>query len=304
MSNRSWFFASNGQQQGPYPEPQFRDLIARGTVNPQTLVWAEGMAGWQKAGEVPGLMAGASAPPAMPPGGGAVMDSGGAYGAHPVGYGGGSTLSVDFGIWDFAWRTIVYALGFCTVILIPWVFVWYVKWIVSCVRVPGRPNLSFTGNAMTLLPWFVGLVILYVLPALTGIQALGTLASIGLVVATWLLIRWQVANIASNAQPVGLSFSGSFWAYFGWNLLLAVSFLTIIGWAWVYTAQMRWYCRNIQGTRRAIVFNGTGLQFLWRTLVVGLLSGFIIPIPWLARWLMRWIASQTELVDRGAYQTA
>jgi hypothetical protein len=224
-------------------------------------------------------------------------------GGYEVGAG-GSTLSVDFGIWDFVWRTIVYLLGFCTVILIPWVFVWYVKWIVSCVRVPGRPNLSFTGNAMTLLPWFVGLVVLYALPPLTGIQALGTLASIGLLVATWLLIRWQLANIASNGQPLGLSFSGSFWAFFGWNLLLAVSFITIIGWAWVYTAQMRWYCRNVQGTRRAIVFKGTGLQFLWRTLVVGLLSGFIIPIPWLVRWLMRWIASQTELVDRGAYRPA
>ena len=28
MSN--WFFAANGQQQGPYPEAQFRDLIANG----------------------------------------------------------------------------------------------------------------------------------------------------------------------------------------------------------------------------------------------------------------------------------
>src|SRR5581483_3088180 len=117
---------------------------------------------------------------------------------------------------------------------IPWVLVWYLKWIVSCIRVPGRPNLSFTGNAITLLPWLVGLIVLYALPYITGIQALSTLASIGMIAATWLLIRWQVANIASNGQPLGLSFSGSFWVYFGWNLLLAVSFITIIGWAWVY----------------------------------------------------------------------
>ena len=37
MSN--WFFAANGQQQGPYPEAQFRDLIANGTVRADTLVW-------------------------------------------------------------------------------------------------------------------------------------------------------------------------------------------------------------------------------------------------------------------------
>ena len=28
MSDRSWFYASQGQQQGPYPEIQLRDLIA------------------------------------------------------------------------------------------------------------------------------------------------------------------------------------------------------------------------------------------------------------------------------------
>ena len=50
MSNRSWFYASSGQQQGPFVEDQLRDLIARGAVRADTLVWSEGMAGWQKAG--------------------------------------------------------------------------------------------------------------------------------------------------------------------------------------------------------------------------------------------------------------
>ena len=61
MADRSWFLAANGQQQGPYPEAQFRDLIARGAVNAQTLVWSEGMAGWMQAGEVPGLQSVATA---------------------------------------------------------------------------------------------------------------------------------------------------------------------------------------------------------------------------------------------------
>ena len=60
MQNRSWFYAAQGQQQGPYPEAQLRDLIARGMITPDTLVWSEGMAGWQKAGEIPGLMSGGS----------------------------------------------------------------------------------------------------------------------------------------------------------------------------------------------------------------------------------------------------
>ena len=70
MSNRSWFYASSGQQQGPYPETQLRDLITRGTVGADTLVWTEGMSGWQRAGDIPGLVPGGSAPPSVPyPGG-------------------------------------------------------------------------------------------------------------------------------------------------------------------------------------------------------------------------------------------
>jgi uncharacterized protein DUF4339 len=298
MSNRSWFFAANGQQQGPYPEAQFRDLIARGTVNAQTLVWSEGMAGWQKAGEVPGLMGGGGGSPPMVPPGGAVMDAGGGYGVAD------GAMSIDFGILEFTWRSIVYALGAATIILMPWTIVWYLKWIVSCVRVPGRPNLSFTGSAMTLVPWIAGLVVLEIVAVVSGIRILGTLVSIGTIVATWLFIRWQVANIASNGQPLGLSFSGSVWAYIGYNLLLAVSFITIIGWAWVYAAQARWFCRNVQGTRRMVVFKGTGLEILWRLIVVSLASSLIIPIPWMFRWMMRWMLSQTELVDRSAYANA
>lgn len=295
MSNRSWFFAANGQQQGPFPEAQFRDLIARGTVNAQTLVWSEGMAGWQKAGEVPGLMGGG--PPPMVPPGGAVMDAGGSYAV-------GGAMSIDFGILEFTWRSIVYALGAATIILMPWTIVWYLKWIVSCVRVPDRPNLSFTGNAMALVPWIAGLVVLEIVAVVSGIRILGTLVSIGTIVATWLFIRWQVANIASNGQPLGLAFSGSVWAYIGYNLLLAVSFVTIIGWAWVYAAQARWFCRNVQGTRRMVVFKGTGLEILWRLIVVSLASSLIIPIPWMFRWMMRWMLSQTELVDRSTYASA
>ena len=70
MSNRSWFYAANGQQQGPFPEAQLRDLITRGTVRADTLVWSEGMSGWQRAGEIPGLMPAGGAPPPVPQPGG------------------------------------------------------------------------------------------------------------------------------------------------------------------------------------------------------------------------------------------
>ena len=291
MSNRNWFYASEGQQKGPLPEAQLRDLIARGTVRADTLVWTEGMSGWQKAAEIPGLVAGA--PPASPQAGGPpqVVASGG--------YGGGP-LSIDFGIWDFTWRTFVYVIACLFVIPIPWMIVWYTKWLASCVQVPGRPNLSFTGTAMTIVPCFFGAIVLVIAVALIDIQWLKLPMFLVYIALYWLLIKWFVTNIASNEQPLGLSFVGSPWALFGWALLAGLSTITIIGWAWVYTAGTRWFCRNIQGTRHEVIFNGTGLEFLWRTIVAAIASSFIIPIPWMYRWLWRWKASQTVLVERGS----
>jgi hypothetical protein len=297
MSNRNWFYASEGQQKGPLPEAQLRDLIARGTVRADTLVWTEGMSGWQKAAEIPGLVPGAGTSPAFPQAGGSPqVAASGSYSGGP--------LSVDFGIWDFTWRTLVYVIACMFIIPIPWMIVWYTKWLVSCVQVPGRPNLSFTGTAMTIVPWFFGAIALVIVVALIDIQWLRIPMFLVYIALYWLLIKWFVANIASNEQPLGLSFVGSPWALFGWALLAGLSTITIIGWAWVYTAGTRWFCRNIQGTRREVIFNGTGLEFLWRTIVAAIASSFIIPIPWMYRWLWRWKASQTVLVERGSQPAA
>ena len=282
MPNRSWFFASQGQQQGPYPEAQFREFIARSMVPPDTLVWSEGMAGWQKAGEIPGLMSAVRGSPAVPDGRGS----------------GDRALSIDFGIWEFVWRSLVFFIGAIFVIPFPWVFVMYCRWIVSCTHVPARPNLTFTGQPLTVLWWYFGAIVLFIVISLTDIRALNTLSILIQLALYWLAIRWFVANLASNGQPLGLGFSGSYWAYLGWNILAALSFITIIGWAWVYTAQMRWVCRNIEGTRREVIFKATGLQYLWRAVVVVLACCFIIPIPWVLRWIMRWHASQIVLVER------
>jgi hypothetical protein len=297
MPSRSWFYAANGQQQGPFPEEQFQELIVRGTVRADTLVWSEGMSGWQKAGEVPGLMSMPPGPPAISQRDGPPVMGGGYGGGH-----GSGALSVDFGIWEFTWRSLVFFIGLVLIIPVPWAMVWYFKWMVSCVHVPGRPNLSFTGSAMTIAAWYFGAIVLVLciafFNAFADLQWLNNLTYIVQLVLYWLLIRWMVANIASNGQPLGLSFSGSFWAYLGWTVLAVISIITIIGWAWVYVAYIRWFCRNIQGTRREVLFIGTGLEFLWRAIVAGLASMLIIPIPWVYRWMMRWMASQTVLAGR------
>jgi hypothetical protein len=288
MASRSWFFATDGQQHGPYSEDQFRDLIGKGDIRADTYVWSEGMAAWQFAGDVPGLLSGGARPPAFPDTrgpGAAVVQAGG-------------PLAVDFGVWDFIWRSVVLFLGLVFVIPAPWVIVMYTRWMVSCTRVPGRPNLSFTGQVGTIVWWYFGAIALAVVIALVGIDPFNVAAFFVQIVLYWLFIKWFFGHLASEDQPLGLGFSGSIWAYLGWSILIFLSLITIIGWAWVYTAYIRWVCRHIQGTRREIIFNGTGLEFLWRAILAGLASLFIIPIPWMYRWIAQWLASQTVLVER------
>jgi hypothetical protein len=319
MSNRSWFFASGGQQRGPYPEAQFRELIGSGTVTAETLVWSEGMAGWQKAGDIPGLLSSAGAPSAIPQSGGLPMSAGGLR---------GGPLSIEFGLWPFIWRSLALFVGFLFVIPAPWAMLMYCRWVVSCVQVPQRPTLGFTGRAVDLM-WFYAFVILNIGAAWSGSAWLNLPLFIIQFVLLYLLIKWFIANLSSNGQSLGLHFSGSFWGFLGWSLLASLSCLTIIGWAWVYVAQFRWLCRHVEGTRRGVVFGGTGLELLWRTfaIVLGFAGAAVIAaifaspfpgsmkntvglalflllaigaLPWAYRWQFRWLVSQTFLVDRGA----
>ena len=280
MSERTWFFASEGKQQGPYAEQQFREFIARGAIAADTLVWTEGMSGWQRAGDVPGLVASAGGPPAS-----------------------GGSLVADFSTFGLFGRVLLYFIGILVIIPAPWVATMLYRWSIERIRVPSRPNLGFTGQPGDI--WYV-----FVLMGVISYAGFSDIWWLQLVLAplnaflAWMAIRWVVANISSDGQKLPFDFKGSPWAYIGWFLLMYVSFITIIGWAWVATAWTRWLCRNVSGTRREIVFNASGWDVLWRMVAFVLASIFIIPIPWVLAWLMRWYVAQFALVQRGSQADA
>ena len=299
MSNRSWFYASNGQQQGPYPEAQLRDLLTRGTISVDTLVWTEGMSGWQRAGEIPGLVPGGSAPPSVPHPGAPPLSAGSDYaGGHASGYAGGA-LSADLPLWPLLGWTLLAGIGMLLVIQAPWTTTAFYRWIVSRLYVPGRPNMAFTGQPLDIWYIFIAIGVLIYLGSadLYYLQYLSIPIQAALY---WMVIRWAAANFSSNGQPLPITFNGSVLGYIGWQVLLYVSFLTIIGWAWVAAAWTRWICRNISGTHREVIFLGSGLEILWRSLVFGIACIFIIPIPWMLRWFGNWYISQFALADRTA----
>lgn len=57
----SWYYGSQGQQNGPIPESELRRLLANGTITQQTLVWRNGLTEWQPVAEIAELQA----PPLM-----------------------------------------------------------------------------------------------------------------------------------------------------------------------------------------------------------------------------------------------
>ena len=285
----NWFYAAGGQQQGPFGDAQFRDLIGNGTVRADTLIWTEGMAGWQKAGEVPGLMASAGGPPMMPQGGPPMMGAGGAS---------GQALSIDLPLLPFLGRILLVIIGLVLVIPAPWTYTSFYRWMASRMQVPGRPNFAFTGQPLDI--WYV-----FIASGLLNYAGMydNRLQLIGIAVSAflgWIMIRWLAGNLSSNGQRLPIAFTGNVWTFIGWQLLFYISFITIIGWAWVVTAWMRWNCRNISGARREVVFNASGLEVLWRTIVFVIACAFIIPIPWMLRWYNRWYVSQFSLAPRGA----
>ena len=42
----NWYYESGGQQQGPVTETDLDRLLSEGKINPDTLIWREGMSGW------------------------------------------------------------------------------------------------------------------------------------------------------------------------------------------------------------------------------------------------------------------
>ncbi|WP_417376755.1 DUF4339 domain-containing protein [Gimesia maris] len=78
-----WYFSNNGDQLGPVPADQMQALVLSGEISSTTLVWREGMAQWEPAEKVDGLLNASNhkrpVPPplskVMPPNSSAVISS-------------------------------------------------------------------------------------------------------------------------------------------------------------------------------------------------------------------------------------
>jgi len=310
-----YYADSTNNRQGPVPGNEIVRLIGEGTVRTDTLIWSASLVDWRQAGQVAQfghLFARYTPPPVPPPAYPTNATQSGAQtvptpGHRPslhvsgspqfVGISGRSPapaghLTANFTVWGLFWRSLLAGLGSLFVIPAPWVKTTYYRYLGVSTVLPDGRRFTFSGQPGDIWLVFVGIAILGTYGRF--IPFFGFLLSFGSLALTVLVFRWFCAHLGTEDGTTKLTFEGGIWSYIGWMLVLILSILSIIGWAWVAKAMIRWLCRNVKGTL-AFDFTGTGAGILWRSLVVVLACMFIIPIPWMMRWYAAWVVSQIEV---------
>ena len=203
-----------------------------------------------------------------------------------------------------------YFFAFVASILVvpaPWMAAWLSKWFVDQTEADDGTQLTFEGQGgeiwlptmlIILIGWFGNLPWPEVAPP--GLMMARPLLLIPINLLLYLLVwRWFVASVRLNGSG-RISFVGSYWPYLGYYLFYIVSIVSIIGWAWVMAAWVRWQCRNVEGDG-VVSFLGKGHEILWRSVVCMLGCALVIPIPWMAAWMTKWFMNQIY-IDNGNAQ--
>lgn len=301
-----YFVDPANTQQGPVGSSEIVRLVRSGTIRRDTLIWHTGMPDWRPAGEVTGLaslFAGAApapppAPRARPPASSYAPSMADARTAATFGAADHADgLIAVLGVWGLFWRTLVMFLGALVIIPAPWVYTMMYRFVIDNISLPDGRRLTFAGQPLDIWYIFIGLAALGLVGQFLQIALIVTVP-LGFVLS-FMALRWVCDKLGSEDGSVRLAFTGSMGGYVGLNVLVILSVITIIGWAWMMAYMLRWICRNVSGTE-AFEFVGSGLSILWRSIVFVLASAFLIPIPWMLRWYTVWFISQVRAVPAHA----
>jgi hypothetical protein len=189
----------------------------------------------------------------------------------------------------------------------PWTTTRFYRYLCENAFLPNSRRFRFTGGPGDIWYIVIGIGVLAALPELAKFEpgmrdydpVMLFVIQVAFAIVSWCLtlalIHWFVANVQSDDRRMSPEFGGGLFAYIGWQLLLALSLVTVIGWAWVLSGYMRWMCRSIRGNAM-FDFTGSGFAILWRTVVFLALCSLILPIPWMLRWLASWYVSRITVV--------
>ncbi len=277
----------SGGQNGPVSFDELTALAKAGRIAPNCLVWGEG--GEPKpAGKIPGLAE--------------IVGGGGSFAA-PTGQG---PLIGDVPGWGLIWRSYVLIFGVMSIVFAPLAGRWFYRFLTGCAALPNGRRM-FLNSPLSSCWWlFLALAALIWGPVALLLAYAGHLGSlhdpvafkalnsqllpfrvaiqVAILVVSYFLVRWFVRSLRSEDGSLHIVFTGGFWAFIGWDLLIGLSLLTIIGWAWAVKGKMDWMCRRIEGSHH-FQFVASGWDILWRTFAVIAGLWLSIAVVALAIWL-------------------
>jgi len=194
------------------------------------------------------------------------------------------------------------------IVIVPlaWTLAAFGRWFCRHLHFSDGTAVAFTGEALEVLGWMALTALLSLPNGLLSVMhspvPVLVVFEIGMVfVAVQVqlsILRWIVRHLELSKGPE-LHFSGSYSGYLGYHVLIAVSVLTIIGWAWALASYYGWVADHIRGKGVAFRCEVEGWDVLWRMVAAILGSIPILTIPWVWTWYTRWLASNISMT-RGA----
>ena len=220
-------------------------------------------------------------------------------------------LSFDGDVVEVLGWFLLFIVSAIVVIPLAWTMAAFCRWFGRNLRFSDGTTAEFTGTGPEVLGWILLSVLVSAVSRIPGWLHADTIVQIlvglpgffvGVLIDLYIL-RWLVSSIRLSSGPP-LEFDGDYAGYLGYHFLIALSVLTIIGWAWVLAGYSQWLAEHTRGKDIAIRFQGTGWEILWRTVLAVLGSLLIVTIPWMWTWWTRWVVSCVTMTREAALPRA
>jgi len=209
-------------------------------------------------------------------------------------------VSLEFRGTPLQWlRWMLLAIGGALLVVpLAWVTAAIARWACRNTTFSDGTTVEFRGTGDEVVVWHVFYIfvlvghffLVHAVDEKSGVAhvAIMIAANFVMLYILLMLIKWFVYNVKIAPGPA-MSFAGGFLGLLGWSLLVALSVITIVGWAWALAGLYRWMAENVKGRGVRFEFHGKGHEILWRVLATVAGSVVIVTIPWLTIWLKRWL---------------
>jgi uncharacterized membrane protein YjgN (DUF898 family) len=200
--------------------------------------------------------------------------------------------------------------GWCVLLLVSAIAVVPVAWTVAAIgrwfcrnlRLHDNVTVGFSGTGLEILGWLVLSALVSAPDSVINWLHPPVFVAVLLGIATFALdswvsllqLRWAVSKIELSSGPP-LNFDGSYAGYLGYHVLLGLSVITIIGWAWVLASYYGWLADHTRGKDIVLRCQVEGWDVLWRTVAAVVCSIPVVTIPWAWMWYLRWLVSAVTL---------